>query len=505
MSKKVVIIGAGVGGLATACLLGQAGYDVTIYEKNDQPGGRAGTFTASGFTFDTGPTWYLMPDIFEHFFELLDEDINKLLPLERLEPSYRVFFKDKLFGAVDIAGDVERDGDTLEALEPGARNKLRDYLEESTYQYNLVVNQFLYKNYDSMADLLTPRMLMQGLQMNVFSTMQKYVSKHFSSAEVRKIMQYPLVFLGASPNNAPALYNVMSHTNFNQGVFYPQGGIYKLTEALVKLARDRGTTIVYNTPVKAINTLDNEISGLTLAGGTEVAADIVISNADIAHTEQKLLKPEDRTYSDRYFSKRVMAPGALVMYLGVKKLYPELKHHNLVFSKDWDANFKAIFKHKTWPADPSFYVGNPNKTDPAVAPEGHENLFVLVPLPATTGYSENELENYADWVLDTMERVMHLDGLKDKIVYKKLFCSKDFEEKYNSYQGTALGFAHTLRQTAVLRPANRSKKVKNLYYAGAGTSPGIGLPMCLVSAQLVYKRLIGSTDSRRLTSIDKVS
>lgn len=501
MKKRAIIIGAGVGGLATACILGQAGYEVSVYEKNDGPGGRAGTFTQDGFTFDTGPSWYLMPDIFEQFFELLGEDIHKHLKLTRLDPSYRVFFKDTLFGAVDIVGDVEKDGATLEAIEPGARAKLRNYLEKSTYQYNLAIDQFLYKNYDSITDFMTPQMLIQGLRMNVFTTMQKYVSKHFSNKEIQKIMQYPLVFLGASPNNAPALYNIMSHIDFKQGVFYPQGGIYELTKTLVKLAKKRGVKFYYNDPVQSINVSEGHATGITLESGKKISADIVISNADMAHTELQLLEPELRTYSASYFKKRVMAPSALLLYLGVKKQYKNLQHHNLVFSKDWDANFNAIFKTKRWPSDPSFYVCNPNKTDKSVAPAKHENLFVLVPLPATTNYTDQELETYTDWILKTMEQTMHLTDLRKHIVVKKVVAAKDFESTYNSYAGTALGFAHTLKQTAIFRPANQSKHVDNLYYVGAGTSPGIGLPMCLISAQLVYKRLINDKSNQSLTKI----
>lgn len=505
MSKKAVIIGAGVGGLATACILGQAGYDVAVYEKNDKPGGKAGTFSAQGFTFDTGPSWYLMPDVYEHFFGLLGEDVNRLLTLKRLDPSYRVFFKDKLFGAIDIAGDVERDADTLEALEPGARIKLRDYLEKSTYQYNLAMNELLYKNYDSAADFLTPNMLLAGFRMNILSTMQKYVSKYFSSIEVQKIMLYPLAFLGAAPNNAPAFYSLMSHIDFKQGVFYPEGGMYRLVEVLAGLAEARGAKIVYNAPIDKITSEHGQVTGVLLENGEKVLADIVISNADIAHTELKLLNPEQRSYSERYFNKRTMAPGALIMYLGVKKEYPNLRHHNLVFSADWDANFKAIYKTKKWPNDPSFYVCNPSKTDKTVAPKKHENLFVLVPLPATTNYSEEELQKYGDWILETMERVLHLQDLQKNIVYKKLVGSKDFEEQFNSYHGSTLGFAHTLRQTAGFRPSNQSKKVRGLYYAGGGTSPGIGLPMCLISAQLVYKRLVNDQTVQRLTSIESLN
>ena len=505
MKKRVIIIGAGVGGLATACILGQAGYDVTVCEKNSLPGGRAGTFDAEGFRFDTGPSWYLMPDIFEQFFKLLGEDVNKHLNLRRLEPSYRVFFKDTLFGAVDIIGDVERDGKTLESLEPGARSKLQAYLEKSSYHHKLALDNFLYKNYNSVRDFFSLQMLTEGLKMNVFSSMHNYVSKYFSSPEVQKIMQYPLVFLGASPRNAPALYSMMSHVDFNQGVFYPMGGMYKLTEALVNMAEARNVKIVCDSPVKSIAVKNSKAIGVILENGEKIESDMVVSNADIAYTEQSLLKPANRSYTDKYWKKRVIAPSAMLMYLGVKKAYPSLKHHNLVFSKDWDANFKAIFDTQTWPSDPSFYVCNPNKTDPWVAPEGHENLFVLVPLPAATNYTNEELEQYSDWVINTMDRVMHLDDLKKNIIYKKTVCAKDFESQFNSYHGTALGLAHTLRQTAVFRPSNKSKKVKGLYYVGANTSPGIGLPMCLISAQLVYKRLIGDKSSKPLESVGSES
>lgn len=500
-NKKVIIIGTGVGGLASACILGQAGYEVTIYEKNSRPGGRAGILEAKGFRFDTGPSWYLIPEVFEQFFRLLGEDSGKLLKLKRLSPSYRVFFKDTLFGAIDITGDLEKDGATLEALEPGARNKLHDYLEKSTYQYNLAMEKFLYKNYDSILDFLTPRLLLEGLRLNVFSTMQKYVSKYFSSPAVQKIMQYPLIFLGASPQKAPALYNIMSHIDFQQGVYYPEGGIYRLVETLTKLAEARGVKIIYDTPIKSIAVENGEARGVMFGKDQKAEAGIIISNTDMHHTEKSLLEPKHRSYSDKYWKKRVLAPSALLIYLGVKKEYANLCHHNLIFSKDWEANLKSIFDSKTWPSDPSFYICAPSKTDKSTAPKGHENLSILVPLPPGTAHSAEELDKYADWVIDKAESTLHLKGLKNNIVYKKLFGPSDFENQFNSYEGTALGLSHTLRQTAVFRPSNQSKKVKNLYYVGADTVPGIGLPMCLISAQLVYKRLIGNTDSQPLKSI----
>lgn len=496
MKKRVIIIGAGVGGIATACILAQAGYDVHVYEKNSGPGGRAGSFEAKGFRFDMGPSWYLMTDVFEKFYEILGEDISKHLELVRLEPSYRVYFKDTLLGAVDIFGDIERDAHTFESLEPGARNKLRAYLEKSSANYERAMDRFVYKNYDSIFDFFSLSTIQDGLRANAFQSMQKYVAQYFSNTEVQKIVQFPLVFLGTNPSNAPALYNILSHVDFRQGTYYPQGGMYRVVESLVAMAEKRGATFHYDAAVSEIRAAGGIASGITLDSGETIEADYIVSNADLAHTETVLLKNQsDRTYPERYWKRRTLAPSAMLLYLGVKKRFPKLQHHNLVFCKDWDANFKSLSESKTWPADPSFYVCNPNKTDPSVAPKNKENLFVLIPLPANTRHTDQEAEAYADHILAVMEKTMHLDGLRDAIVYKKIFAGKDFSEQFNSYGGTALGLAHTLKQTAALRPRNQSKKLDNLFYVGANTTPGIGLPMCLVSAQLVYKRLIGDTSS----------
>jgi phytoene desaturase len=268
----------------------------------------------------------------------------------------------------------------------------------------------------------------------------------------------------------------MSHIDFNMGVFYPQGGIYKITEALAGIAKKNGAELKVNSPVAEIIVDNWQAVGVKLENGKELHADIVISNADIEHTETKLLGELYRERSDKYWKKRTLAPSALIMYLGVKGKLPSLTHHNLLFSKDWKKNFGQIFDDPQWPSDPSLYICAPSKTDPNVAPKGHENLFVLVPIAAGLDYTEGELERYADTILQTMEGEMGLAGLREKIVYKKLFSVKDFSSRYNSYQGTALGLAHTLRQTAIFRPNNISKKVKNLYYTGAGTNPGIGMP-----------------------------
>lgn len=489
MHKSAIIVGAGFGGLGAACLLGKAGYKVTVVEKNEQVGGRASAFKAKGFTFDMGPSWYLMPDVFEHFFALLGEDVHKHLELKKLAPSYRIFYKDAA-QKVDIYSDLKKDLKTIEKLEPGAGEALKRYLDQAGYQYAVAKDRFMYKNYDSFRDFFTREMAVEGRKLSVLSNMDRYVRKYFKTDAMQKIMQYPLVFLGSSPYNTPAIYNIMSHIDFNMGVYYPQGGIYTITEALTKIAKKHGASLRVNSPVSRIMVERGQAVGVRMENGSELRADIVISNADVHHTEQQLLEPAYRTKSPRYWSNRTLAPSALIMYLGIKGRLPSLTHHNLLFSKDWKQNFAEIFDKPVWPTDPSLYVCNPSKTDPSVAPKGHENLFVLVPIAPGLDYTSDELNTYAETILQTMENEMELPGLRKKIVYKRLFSVKDFAERYNSHQGTALGLAHTLRQTAIFRPNNISKKVNNLYYVGAGTNPGIGMPITLISAELLYKRLI---------------
>lgn len=481
------MIGGGFGGLATACLLAKDGHDVTVLEKNAQLGGRAGLLEANGFVFDTGPSWYLMPDVFERFFQLLEEDIAEHLELVRLSPSYRVYFKD-LDQHVDLTGDLGTDAATFEAIEPGAGAQLRKYLDISRFTYETAVGKFLNKNYDTPLDLLTPDLLKNAHKLHVFSNMDRYVRRFFKDPRLQKIMQYPLVFLGSSPYNAPAIYNLMSHVDFNQGVFYPMGGMYKVVETLVNIGKKYGVTYQTNAAVEKIIVENSSAVGV-VSNGVELRADVVISDADLHHTEQTLLQPGQRDHSDKYWNKRVLSPSALLMYLGVDAQYDSLLHHTLLFSQDWKQNFGEIFDNPRFPTDPSIYICNPNKTDPNVAPKGTENIFVLVPLAAGLDYTEAELETFADKILGTMEQELSLTDLRQKILYKKLYCVKDFQADYNSFKGTGLGLAHTLFQTAIFRPSNKSRKVKDLYYVGANVHPGIGLPVCLISAELAANRL----------------
>jgi len=494
--EKAAIIGGGIGGLATACMLGKKGYKVQLFEKNEQIGGVCNRFEADGFCFDMGPSWYLMPDVWQAFFELVGERVEDHLDLVKLAPSYRIFFK----GAetLDFFSDLERDLPTFEKLEPGSGAKLREYLKLSEHQYKIALGSFMYKNYDTILDFFNRQTAIEGRKLEVFSKMSDYVEKFFKSDEVRKIMEYQLVFLGSSPYNTPALYNIMSHIDFSMGVYYPRGGIYEIAQALKNIAVKNGVEFFVHAPVERILTGTRAARGVRLIDGREFQADFVVANANIQHVESKLLSPSHRTYSERYWRSRTLAPSAFILYLGLKGKSESLTHHNLLFSKDWKRNFAEIFDDPQWPTDPSLYVCAPGVTDESVAPEGCENLFVLVPTAPNLSATPEGLEKYTQKTLDTLERDMGIHNIRERIIYQRLFWGKDFASRYNNFGGSALGLAHTIRQTAILRPNNVSKKLKNLYYVGANTNPGIGMPICLISAELAYKRIIGDKSAGHL-------
>ncbi|HEV7453621.1 MAG TPA: phytoene desaturase family protein [Candidatus Saccharimonadales bacterium] len=499
MKQRVVIIGAGLGGLATACLLAKAGYYVTVLEKNEQLGGRAGSLKAKDFTFDTGPSWYLMPDVFEHFFTLMGENIADHLRLVKLDPGFRIFYKDTGMH-LDITPSLQANMATFEQIEPGAGKQLQKYLDRARRTYETAVHDFSYKNYDRAGDLIGVKSLQALRDIPLLSSMHHHVARHFRDPRLQKILLYPSVFLGVSPYKAPALYSMLSHADFTQGVYYPMGGMYSLTEALVSLGRKHGVRYRTNCPVGKIVVKNGRAAGV-LCRGKEQYADIVVSNADIYHTENQLLAPSQRDHTKAYWQHRTLAPSALLLYLGVDKQYPSLAHHNLLFSKDWRRNFAEIYDRPQFPTDPSLYVCAPGKTDPSVAPKGKENLFVLVPVAAGLRYTPKQLERFTERTLATIEQQLDLPGLRQSISYQKVFAVRDFAERFNSMQGTGLGLAHTLRQTALFRPGNISKKVEGLYYTGANVHPGIGMPSTFISAELVYKRLTHDRSSTPLASL----
>lgn len=489
--QDIIIIGGGIGGLGTAALLAKRGHRVTLLEKNPRLGGRANIFTEQGFTFDMGPSWYLMPDVFEHFFNLLGEKVEDHLKLTKLSPSYRVFFPDDPnYPKVDIYSDVDRDLETLEKFEPGISKKFRRYLKRSGDQYELAKAKFMYRNYNSPLDFLQRDFMKEGIKMNPLQTMERYLNKWFKDDRVKKILEYTLVFLGSEPKKTPALYNIMNHIDFDMGVYYPEGGLYAVIEAVAKLAKEHGARLETNSPVAKILTEGRRATGVELQDGRQIMADVVISNADMTFTELNLLPEDKRTFSKKYWDKQVMGPSAFILYLGLKDEAKDILHHNLRFAANWQDNFRDVFDTPRLPDDPSYYVSCPTKTDRTVAPAGQDMIMCLVPLAAGLDVSEADKKAYRDKLVAMMEKDLGIPNLNDRILVERSYWHEDFERDYNAYKGTALGLAHTLKQT-ILRPGNKSKKIDNLYYVGAGTNPGIGVPVCLISAELIYKRIAG--------------
>jgi 1-hydroxy-2-isopentenylcarotenoid 3,4-desaturase len=498
--RKAIIIGAGVGGLALANMLAKAGLQVTIYEQSSGPGGKAGRLDVEGFRFDTGPSWYLMPEVFEHYYELLGEDVNKQLELTRLEPGYRVTFEDGQ--QLTIRGDQKQDFQTFESIQAGSSHALGSYLEQAKRTYAIATKYFLYNNFDSYRNVINREVLSAGPAMATVArkTIHQNVQRYFHNQKLQQVLEYPAVFLGTSPFKAPAIYSLMSHLDFEQGVFYPQGGLYEIIRSLEGIGRKLGVTYVYNSSVTQVTTNNGAATGVVV-GGKAVGADIVISNADLHFSETKLLPPKLQTYPEAYWKKRTAGPSAILLYLGIKGPLPTFEHHNLFFTADWEGSFSQIFQDKTWPDPASLYVCVPSKTDTTVAPKGYENMFVLIPGPAIDTLTQQQLDQLTEQYIAQLASMSHTPDLARRIVVKRAFGPADFSRQFNAWQGTALGLSHTLSQSAMFRPQNKSKKVKNLYYVGANTVPGIGIPMCLIGAELVYKRIIGNKTSGPLSVI----
>ena len=478
---KATVVGGGFGGLSVSASLAKEGWDVTLLEKNDTTGGRARYWEQDGFRFDMGPSWYLMPEVFERFFTDLGETRSEYYDLKRLDPFYKVYFGPN--DSVTISADIEKTKELFESFEPGGAKKLTAYLEASKYKYDTAMGEFLYRDYRSIFSFFNKKIVTEGLRLQVFKSLDRYVSRYFSSRKAKQLLEYAMVFLGTSPHQAPALYSIMSHVDLNLGVFYPTGGMAGVASGFEKLAAKLGVNIITGAAVQSIDINDGRTSGVTTDDAT-YTSDIVVSTADYPHTELELLPKKNRSFTEKYWKRRVMAPSMFIAYLGVDKKLPELEHHNLYFSEDWDRHFDTIFKRPSWPDDPCFYLSCISKTDADSAPEGGENLFLLVPVAADLEDTDEVRERYFDRILDHIERITGIT-IRDSIVVKRLYSHRDFKSDYNSYKGTALGISHTLGQTAAFRPGHRSKRVSNLFYTGQYTHPGIGVPMTLVSSNVV--------------------
>lgn len=504
-SGHALVVGGGIAGLATAALLGHEGYRVTVLEARPDLGGRAGSWEQDGFRFDTGPSWYLMPDVFDHFFRLLGTSAAEQLDLVPLTPAYRVYSEP---GAgttpppLDVVSGRAAAVSLFESVEPGAGARLGAYLDSAADAYDLAVSRFLYDTYESYRNLADPAVVrrLRRLVTLLRVPLATSIEKQFTDTRLRQILGYAGVFLGGSPYVLPSLYHLMSHLDLDDGVLYPRGGFTELIAAIERLARAQGVRIETAAEVARIEVTDGRATGVTTTDGRTIDADLVVSAADLHHTETVLLPPESRSYPEKWWRTKTPSFGALLVLLGVRGELPELAHHTLLFTADWRTNFSDIFgKDSRIPSPASLYICRPSATDDTVAPDGHENLFVLVPIPADpelgrggiAGAGAETIERAADAAIDQIAEWCGIPDLHDRVVVRRTIAPADFAGDLHAWRGNSLGLAHTLGQSAVFRPRNTSPRVAGLYYAGASVLPGIGLPMCLISAELVLKRLRG--------------
>jgi phytoene desaturase len=493
--KKVVVIGSGFAGMSAATFMAQAGWDVLVLEKQSLPGGRARSFKREGFTFDMGPSWYWMPDVFERYFSCFGKKVSDYYELKRLDPSYRVYFND---GPVDIPADYSSLQKLFESIETGAAAKLDAFMKEAAYKYDVGIHKLVHKPGKSVTEFLDADLARGVFKLDVFTSMKKHVRKFFSHPKLIQLMEFPVLFLGALPEDIPALYSLMNYADIRLGTWYPKGGMFKIAEGMHALAKSLGVQFQFNVNVEEIvieknnarkvvaRTNDTNGKAQTLS----FDADVVIGGADYHFIESNLLPAQSRTYSEDYWNKRTMAPSCLLYYVGLNKRVPGITHHSLFFDVDFDLHGKEIYDHPQWPTQPLFYVSAPSVTDNSVAPQGCENLFFLIPV-ATGLNGDGELlrEEYFNKIVQRYER--HCGhSIKDSIIFKQSYSISDFVHDYNAFKGNAYGLANTLRQTALLKPSLKSKKVNNLYYTGQLTVPGPGVPPSLISGEVVSKEII---------------
>ncbi len=486
MSKSVIIIGSGFAGLSAASFMAKAGWKVTVLEKHTTPGGRARQFSEAGFTFDMGPSWYWMPDVFERYFNQFGKKVSDYYHLKRLDPSYRVYWSD---GPVDIPADYEALRRLFDEIEPGSAVQLDKFLKEAAYKYEVGIQKLVYKPGQSLTEFLDWELITGVFRLDVFNSIKSHVAKHFSNPKLKELMEFPVLFLGALPEDTPALYSLMNYADIKGGTWYPEGGMFQIVKAMYELAVELGVEFRFGEEVTTIAIQKNAVKEV-VTEKSQYRADVVIGGADYHHIETGLLPEEFRTYSKQYWDKRVMAPSCLLYYVGLNKRLNNIHHHTLFFDTSFEVHGKEIYTTREWPSDPLFYMSATSVTDPTVAPEGCENLFLLIPV--ATGLSddsEERREMYFNMVIDRLEKQLG-QSVREAIIYKKSFAHSDFVSEYHAFRGNAYGLANTLRQTAVLKPACRSKKVKNLFYTGQLTVPGPGVPPSLISGEVVAGEVI---------------
>lgn len=467
--------------------MAKAGWDVTVLEKQSTPGGRARQLKAGGFTFDMGPSWYWMPDVFERYFNCFGKKVSDYYTLERLAPSYRIYWND---GQTDIPADYNELKKLFESLEPGSSEKLDRFLEEAAYKYEVGINKLVYKPGQSVTEFLDWDTIKGIFKLDVFTSIEKHIGRFFKNPKLRQLMEFPVLFLGALPKDTPALYSLMNYADIKLGTWYPQKGMYAVVEGMYKLARELGVKFEFDCNVTSISINRGKATGVVAEANRRYDADVVVGAADYHFVESNLLPKNYRRYSEQYWEKRLMAPSCLLYYVGLNKKVKGIPHHSLFFDADFDVHGKEIYTTKQWPSDPLFYLSVSSVTDETVAPPGCDNLVFLIPVAAGLQEDTEALrEKYFEKILSRFENKTG-QLIRNNIVYKKNYSISDFTTDYNSFKGNAYGLANTLMQTAVLRPSCRSIKIKNLFYTGQLTVPGPGVPPSLISGEVVAKEIL---------------
>lgn len=481
MNRTAIVIGSGFAGMAAATTLASKGYAVTLIEKNEEVGGRARVWRAKGFTFDMGPSWYWMPEVYERYFERFGGSVEARYDLVRLDPSYQVIFgKDDRW---DVPAGIPALKDLFERVEPGAGAALDRFLAEARLKYELGMQQLVYRPSLSWTEYLRPDVLGGLLRTTALSSLRKHVAGHFTDPRLRMLLEFPVLFLGATPDKTPALYSLMNHADMALGTWYPMGGMGRVVEGMMHVARQMGVDVRTGLKVDRVLVEGGKVVGVSTSKG-ELRAGTVVAAADYHHVEQELLGKEHRGYSERYWNSRVMAPSSLIFYLGFNRRLPGLLHHNLFFDASLNDHARQIYDRPDWPARPLMYICAPSLTDPSVAPEGHENVFALIPIAPGLTDTEGTRDHYRRLVLDKLSTYTGVE-VTPHLVLERSYCINDFRGDYNAFRGNAYGLANTWRQTAVLKPRMKSRRVDGLYFAGQLTVPGPGVPPSIISGQVV--------------------
>lgn len=485
MAQTAIVIGSGFSGLSVSATLAQQGYQVTVLEKHVTPGGRARQMHDSGYTFDMGPSWYWMPDVFEKYFESFGKKVSDFYQLHKLDPSYFVYWGKNDYTAIPSGEDAVIE--LFERLDPGSGVRLKQFLKEAKYKYEVGINKLVYKPGRSLTEFADFELLAGVLKLDVFKSISKHVRKVTQNKRLIQLMEFPVLFLGALPGNTPALYSLMNYADMSLGTWFPKGGMFEIVKAMYAVAREQGVNFIFDADVQELIFEKNTIKSVRV-GEKVYSADVIISSADYHFTETKLIPEKFRSYSNKYWESRVMAPSSLIYYVGLNKTLDNLAHHNLFFDESLDIHAEEIYTNPQWPNAPLFYVSLTTKTDLSGAPEGHENMFILIPVAAGLVDTDEIRQKYFDVVINRMETLTG-QSIKESIDYFKSFAYRDFVGEYNSFKGNAYGLANTLLQTAILKPSCKSKKISNLYYTGQLTVPGPGVPPALISGKVVAKEI----------------